>query len=178
MLVQSSAEMSVSAFVVSENELLDYNQMFEKKQQRSHLDHVATHVTSFAADEDELPTGYFRSSFFLGSMTGIGLGLMAGVAGFGYAASILSLINADIGPDPNVLWVALSYTLTVAVSLTIIGRLSDIFGRRWIFIGGAVLGVVGSIVCATAQSINALIGGTAIIGMAASYPASLLLCYG
>jgi len=84
----------------------------------------------------------------------------------------------QIHQDPNVLWVALSYTLTVAVSLTIIGRLSDIFGRRWIFIGGAVLGVVGSIVCATAQSINALIGGTAIIGMAASYPASLLLCYG
>lgn len=53
---------------------------------------------NFEIDEDALPPGYFRSKFFLGSMTGIGLGLMAGVAGYGYAAPILSIINADIGP--------------------------------------------------------------------------------
>jgi hypothetical protein len=49
-------------------------------------------------DESSLPPGYFRSKFFVGSMAGIGLGLMAGVAAYGYAAPILSLINADIGP--------------------------------------------------------------------------------
>jgi MFS family permease len=70
--------------------------------------------------------------------------------------------------DPNVVWVALSYTLTIAVCLTIIGRVSDIFGRRWVFIGGAALAVIGSIVCATAQSINSLIGGTTIIGIGAA----------
>jgi hypothetical protein len=30
-------------------------------------------------DESSLPPGYFRSKFFVGSMAGIGLGLMAGV---------------------------------------------------------------------------------------------------
>jgi hypothetical protein len=55
-------------------------------------------VVEFSADEHSLPPGYFKSSFFLGSMTAIGLGLMAGVAGFGYAAPILAIINADIGP--------------------------------------------------------------------------------
>lgn len=49
-------------------------------------------------DEDALPPGYFRSKFFVGSMAGIGLGLCAGVAAFGYAAPILGVINADIGP--------------------------------------------------------------------------------
>jgi hypothetical protein len=49
-------------------------------------------------DESSLPPGYFTSKFFIGSMAGIGLGLMAGVAAFGYAAPILGLINADIGP--------------------------------------------------------------------------------
>lgn len=53
---------------------------------------------AFNADESSLPPGYFKSSFFLGSMTAIGLGLFAGVAGFGYAAPILGIINADIGP--------------------------------------------------------------------------------
>jgi hypothetical protein len=49
-------------------------------------------------DESSLPPGYFTSKFFIGSMAGIGLGLMAGVAAFGYAAPILGVINADIGP--------------------------------------------------------------------------------
>ena len=49
-------------------------------------------------DEDSLPPGYFKSKFFVGTMAGIGLGLMAGVAAYGYAAPILGVINADIGP--------------------------------------------------------------------------------
>lgn len=136
-------------------------------------------------DEYALPPGYFRSKFFVGTMAGIGLGLMAGVAAFGYAAPILGIINADIGPvslfipflrspvtderqDPNITWVALAYTLTSAVTLTIIGRVSDIFGRRWVFVGGAALGVIGSIIAATAQSVNTLIGATTILGIAAA----------
>jgi hypothetical protein len=54
-------------------------------------------------DEDALPPGYYRSKFFVGTMAGIGLGLMAGVAAYGYAAPILGLINADIGPVSAVL---------------------------------------------------------------------------
>jgi hypothetical protein len=49
-------------------------------------------------NEDSLPPGYFTSKFFVGTMAGIGLGLMAGVAAYGYAAPILGTINADIGP--------------------------------------------------------------------------------
>lgn len=70
--------------------------------------------------------------------------------------------------DANIIWVALTYTLTSAVTLTIIGRVTDIFGRRWVFVGGAFLGIVGSVVCATAQSVNSLIGGMTIIGIAAA----------
>lgn len=60
-----------------------------------HDDAVGAHLE---VDEDALPPGYFRSKFFIGTMAGIGLGLMAGVAAYGYAAPILGIINADIGP--------------------------------------------------------------------------------
>ncbi|KAF7560698.1 hypothetical protein G7046_g3461 [Stylonectria norvegica] len=133
-----------------------------------HEHHASDDENIFEVEQDELPPGYFKSAFFIGTMTGIGLGLMAGVAGFAYAAPILGVINADIGPDANVIWVALTYTLTSAVTLTIIGRVTDIFGRRWVFVGGAALGVIGSIICATAQSINAMIGGMTIVGIAAA----------
>jgi MFS family permease len=64
------------------------------------------------------------------------------------------------------------------VFLTIIGRVSDIFGRRHVFIGGAVLGMIGSIVCATAQSIPSFIGGMTIIGIAASTQVSYFYVMG
>lgn len=67
-----------------------------------HLDGLPQHASddenTFDIDSDELPPGYFKSPFFLGSMIGIGLGLMAGVAGYGFAAPILMIINNDIGP--------------------------------------------------------------------------------
>ncbi|CAK7231869.1 hypothetical protein SBRCBS47491_008075 [Sporothrix bragantina] len=125
-------------------------------------------VTGFETDTHHLKPGYFRSSFFVGSMAAMALGLWAGVAGFGYAAPILTEINNDIGPDANIVWVSLTYTLTSAIFLTIIGRVSDIFGRRWVFIGGAAFGLIGSIVAATAQNVGALIAGSTIIGIGAA----------
>lgn len=47
-------------------------------------------------------------------------------------------------------------------------RLSDIFGRRYFFIGGTLLGVIGSAICSRAQSIPTLIGGQTLIGLSAS----------
>lgn len=58
----------------------------------------------------------------------IGASFGCGVGGFGLAAPVLSFINADIGPDLNLSWVALSYLLTNSVGLMLVGRLSDLFG--------------------------------------------------
>jgi hypothetical protein len=82
----------------------------------------------FQTDETSLPKGYYRSSFFVGTMFATGLGLSAGVGGFALAAPELGVINADIGPDANITWVSLVYTLTLAVGLLLVGRLSDLFG--------------------------------------------------
>lgn len=65
-----------------------------EKRQDGHIDQENT----FEVESEELPPGYFTSPFFLGTFTGIGLGLMAGVAGYGFAAPILTIINNDIGP--------------------------------------------------------------------------------
>lgn len=57
------------------------------------------------------------------------------------------------------------YNAALAIFITPLGRLSDIFGRRYFFIGGGLIGVVGSVVCATAQSIPVLIGGNVLLGI-------------
>lgn len=53
--------------------------------------------------------------------------------------------------------------------VTIGGRLSDIFGRRYFFIAGAITLIVGSIISATGQSIDQMIAGGAIFGAGSGF---------
>ena len=55
----------------------------------------------FTVVEAEIPPGYFRTARFIGSMFAIGSAFGCGVAGFTFAAPILSYINADIGPGTH-----------------------------------------------------------------------------
>jgi EmrB/QacA subfamily drug resistance transporter len=57
----------------------------------------------------------------------------------------------------SVIWVPAAYLLTLSVLLLIIGRLSDIHGRKWIFIAGFALFVFGSFLCSLATSGTELI---------------------
>lgn len=95
------------------------------------------------------------------------------MGGFALAAPLLTLINNDIGPDAQIIWVALAYTLPLAVFQPLVGRLSDLFGRRWFFISGTVLSLIGAIVCSVAKTVPTLIGGTVLIGVAASVQLSV-----
>jgi MFS family permease len=60
------------------------------------------------------------------------------------------------------------WTLSTAVSFVLVGRLSDLLGRRWFFVGGNAIGLIGTIVGATAQSVPTLIGANCLIGVAAA----------
>ncbi|KAF2099278.1 MFS general substrate transporter [Rhizodiscina lignyota] len=92
---------------------------------------------------------------------------MASTGGFAFVAPVLSAINADLGPSASITWLALVYTLCLAVGLLLVGRLSDIFGRRYFFISGTVLGMIGAIIGATAKTLPVLIGGQTLVGLSA-----------
>jgi MFS family permease len=89
----------------------------------------------------------------------------------------LSVINADIGPSSSSSIVPLLHTLLKGVMLLLVGRFSDIFGRRWVLITGQALCTIGSIPCALSQNINTLIGGTVIVALGGGVqPLYPLLC--
>lgn len=78
------------------------------------------------------------------------------------------LINDDIGPSDTISWVATVWTLGTAVGFLLVGRLSEIFGRKWMVMGTTLLGLIGNIVGSTATSVNALIGANLCNGLAAA----------
>jgi MFS family permease len=132
----------------------------------------------FATNTDQLPKGYYRSVYFWGTWVASTMCLASGAAGFTYIGPILSQINASIGPDKNIIWVALVYNLGLGVGLLLVGRITDIFGRRWFFIAASILGLIGSIIAATASSVTVLIIGETMIGLASSAGLSYSLVLG
>jgi EmrB/QacA subfamily drug resistance transporter len=79
---------------------------------------------------------------------------------------------------PSLQWVITGYALTFATLLIIGGRLGDIYGHRRMFILGAALFGVGSLIAALSNGVMMLVGGEAIIeGIGASLmlPATLAI---
>ncbi|KAK0388942.1 hypothetical protein NLU13_2519 [Sarocladium strictum] len=118
-----------------------------------------------AALGDDLPPGYFYSPRFIGALTGFCLSAISAYLFLLLPTNILTYINADIGPSNYIAWVNIARTLGLSFCYTILGRLSDLFGRRWFFIGGNIVALIGIIVCAVAQNVDTLIVGSAIYGV-------------
>ncbi len=79
---------------------------------------------------------------------------------------------------PALEWVVTGYALTFATLLIIGGRLGDVYGHRRIFMIGAALFGVGSLIASISQGVGQLIVGEAIIeGIGASLmlPATLAI---
>jgi MFS transporter, DHA2 family, methylenomycin A resistance protein len=74
-------------------------------------------------------------------------------------------------------WVMDSYNLVYAALLLTGGLLADLIGRRRVFMAGAALFSVASLICAVAPAISVLLAGRALTGLGAALmmPASLAI---
>lgn len=62
--------------------------------------------TGFCSNVEELPKGYFTSSYFVGTILAIGLNLLCSTGGFALIAPVLTQIDTAIGPG-QITWVSL-----------------------------------------------------------------------
>src|SRR5437763_13384 len=76
-------------------------------------------------------------------------------------------IIADLQGFDRYTWVTTAYLLTSTVMVPIYGKLSDLFGRKVIFITGVSLFLVGSALAGASQSMNMLIAFRAFQGLGA-----------
>lgn len=76
-------------------------------------------------------------------------------------------IAADLGGFRWYSWVFSAYLLTNAATVLLFGRLSDVFGRKPVFMIGIGLFLTGAVLCALAPSMEVLIGARLIQGLGA-----------
>ncbi len=77
-------------------------------------------------------------------------------------------IITDLQGFDRYTWVTTAYLLTSTVMVPIYGKLSDLFGRKPIFLIGVVLFLVGSAASGAAQTMNQLIAFRAFQGLGAA----------
>lgn len=92
-------------------------------------------------------------------------------------ASIVTLTYPSLrrefhAPLAAVEWVSLAYLLVLAAVMVAVGHLSDMLGRKRVYLWGFVLFAVSSAACSLAPGLGALIGFRAVQALAASMLAS------
>ena len=79
----------------------------------------------------------------------------------------LPRIGADLQGFDQIAWVSAIYLLTMTVTIPIYGKLSDLFGRKPIFLGCLVVFLIGSALSGVAQSMTQLLTFRALQGIGA-----------
>ncbi|MGW1813937.1 MFS transporter [Streptomyces sp. NPDC002125] len=94
-------------------------------------------------------------------MLGMGLAALDGTI----VATAVPQIVGDLGGFAVFSWLFSGYLLAVTVTLPVYGKLSDTFGRKPVLVAGIILFLVGSVLCAAAWNMAALIAFRVVQGL-------------
>ncbi|OJD19321.1 hypothetical protein AJ78_00680 [Emergomyces pasteurianus Ep9510] len=116
---------------------------------------------------DQVGFKFLLEPYTAGSLAAMSFGLFCAAWGFAPPAAVLVFINADIG-SPNSASGLFSVIQTIGTTLgyMFVGRLSEVYGRRWVMIVFTSLGLLGAIICATVKDFNTFIGAGVLVGLA------------
>ena len=98
---------------------------------------------------------------------GLLLGMSLGALEATVVSTAMPTVIAQLGGLAHYSWVFAAYLLTSTASVPIWGRLSDLYGRRRMYLLGVAVFLLGSVMCSAATSMFQLIAARAIQGLGA-----------
>src|SRR3982075_3915535 len=93
------------------------------------------------------------------------LGILLSALDQTIVATALPTVVADLGGAGHQSWVVTSYLLASTIVTAIVGKLGDLFGRKFVFAAAVVFFLAGSILCGLAQSMTMLVASRALQGV-------------
>lgn len=91
-------------------------------------------------------------------------------------STTLSYINAELGPSPYYSWITIVWQLGGSIVVSISGRLSDIFGRRYFMITGSLISIAGCLVGANGTNINMMVASGTLFGIGSGFQEMAYAC--
>jgi MFS family permease len=88
-----------------------------------------------------------KTTIFVGLM----LSMLVAATSQTIVSPAMPVIVAELGGIEHYSWIATSTLLVSAVSIPMVGKLSDIYDRRGFYIAGLVIFILGSILAGAAQ---------------------------
>jgi EmrB/QacA subfamily drug resistance transporter len=95
---------------------------------------------------------------------GLMLGMLVAAVSQTIVSPAMPVIVSELGGIEHYSWIATSALLVSAVTVPVIGKLSDIYGRRGFYIAGIAVFMVGSVLAGVAQGFWWLVAARAVQG--------------
>src|SRR6476469_135321 len=87
-------------------------------------------------------------------MVGVMLGVLLTALDQTVVGPAMFKIIKDLKGLEHYAWVTTAYLLTSTVTVPIFGKLGDLYGRKWFYVGGVVVFMLGSILSGFASGTN------------------------
>jgi len=125
-------------------------------------------VVASSSTNQDIDTPRFTRREILFTMSGVLLVMLLASLDQTIVGTAMPRIITDLQGFDRYAWVTTAYLLTSTVMVPIYGKLSDIFGRKPIFLIGVVLFLIGSALSGASQTMNQLIAFRAFQGLGAA----------
>lgn len=99
------------------------------------------------------------------AVTGMILAMLLAALSQTIVATAMPRIITDLGGFDRYTWASTAYLVAAAVAIPIVGRLSDLYGRRIFFLLGITIFMIGSVPTGLSQTMTQLIAFRAIQGI-------------
>ena len=118
--------------------------------------------TSTPAEEEFSPLPGKTVAF---TMAGVMLAMFLAALDQTVVGTAMPRIVADLGGFSQYTWLTTAYIAASTSVVPIVGRLTDLFGRKWFYVAGIAVFLTGSVLSGMSQSINQLIVFRAVQGV-------------
>lgn len=90
-------------------------------------------------------------------LSGVLLAMLLGALDGTIVGPAMPVIVQELGGMQLLAWVFTIYSLTSTIAIPIVGKLSDLYGRKWFYLAGIGLFLLGSALCGAAPDMTTLI---------------------
>lgn len=112
-----------------------------------------------------MPTFLFLRNPKVATMVGVCLAMLLAALDQTIVSTALPRIVSELGGLEHLSWVFTAYMLASTVTVPLYGKLSDRYGRRWFFLGGIAIFLLGSVLSGAATGMTELIAFRGLQGV-------------